>query len=273
MDKTATWLKTKAKRATHWLKTQAKKVNLAEWGMLFFTFIIALNTFYGRRQWKATGEQLYEMGEASREGRMAQWAYVDVPQEIKIRPTVEHGKVTSWIPEITMVNDGNSGTYNTLEIVNVFPSDKQLPDDFGYSDTGKRQNSDLGPHETKLFDAQPIGIDSIHTLQNGGHVYIYGLAEYWDVFQFHSSQEAKKKYQKHLREFCYELRLDSSTGDVTSIKYSPPKALVLYGPDHNCIDGVCPDYSVREKLPPPVQESLVSRATAHLLHLLRLAIP
>jgi hypothetical protein len=198
-----------------------------------------LYTRYAKRQWKAIGDELYTAGEAGRDSRKAQWAYVDIPQQLQIRTTIENGRVTSWTPEITMVNDGNTGTYLTLEVVSIAAPETAMPEDCGYPDNGKPQHSDFGPHEAELFDAPSIPIAAIRSVQNGGHVYIYGRAEYWDVFQFYG--HAKDRDHKHIREFCYELRLDSATGDVTSPNYMPPKSMALYG-THNCTDGDCLDY-------------------------------
>jgi len=166
-------------------------------------------THYARKQWEVIDNQLYRMGEANAYSRIVQSAFVDIPQEIKIWRTVEKDRVTFWTPSITMINNGSTGTYNTVEVVNVYVSDKEMPKDFDYPETGKWQNSDLGPHEKEFFDAQPIEIAAIQSIQNGGHVYIYGLAIYWNVFQFQADAKAKATYHKHLREFCYELRLDS----------------------------------------------------------------
>jgi hypothetical protein len=198
--------------------------------------------YYARKQWKTIDDQLYEMGDTEKNDRMTQRSYIDFLQQVEIRTTVENGRVTSWTPEITIVNDGNTGTYNTLEILNVHASDKELPEDFSYSETGKQQRSDLGPHETELLDAQPIPIAAIQSIQTGGHVYVYGMAEYRDVYQFYAGPQASPGFEmRHLREFCYELRLDSATGDVTSAKYTPPRSMLPVGP-HNCTDGDCKNY-------------------------------
>jgi hypothetical protein len=201
-------------------------------------------TCYTRRMWKGVGDQLYAVGEASRDSRKAQWAYVDIPQQIQILTTLENGKVTFWTFEITMVNDGNTGTYNTREMVSTSLSQTAMPEGCGFPDTGKLQHSDLGPRESALFDAQPIPIAAIQSIQKGGHVYVYGWAEYWDVFQFYGKTKATDT--SHLREFCYELRLDPIAGDITSPGYVPPKSLVLHGP-RNCTDGDCVDYTEKDK--------------------------
>ena len=231
----------------NWLKQKAKLANLAEWGMVIFTFILAATTaaytVYAKRQWQVIGGQLYVTGEANLLERMTQRAYVDFPQQIAIRTTVENGKVTSWIPEITVVNDGNTGTYNTFEVVSVFTSGTEMPKDFNYPDVGRPQYSDLGPHETEVFEAQPIGIAAVQSINHGGHIYIYGLVVYRDVFQFYGGLQASAGFERrHLREFCYELRLDSLRGDVTSPEYKPPQSMNLYG-RHNCTDGDCDDES------------------------------
>jgi len=203
-------------------------------------------TVYARKQWKVIDDQLYRMGEANEMTRQIQYAFVDIPQEIRIRRTVEKGRVTFWTPEITMINNGSTGTYNTFEVVNVYASDKEMPKDFDYPETGKWQNSDLGPHEKECFDAPQIDIAAIQSIQKGVHIYIYGLAIYWNIFQFQAKPDAKATYRKHLREFCYELRLDSLTRDITSPKYEPSVRMLLYGP-HNCTDEDCPDHKEKMK--------------------------
>jgi hypothetical protein len=187
-------------------------------------------------------QQLFASIEASKDNRMAQWAYVDIPQQVQIRNTVENGKVTFWTPEVSIVNNGSTGTFNAFEVVNVYASQTEMPDSCDIPDNGKPQSSDIGPHESELFDSPPIPIAAIRSIQSGGHVYVYGRVIYRDVFQFYSHIEHGET--RHLREFCYELRLDSMTGDVTNPTYPTPKNMVIYGP-HNCTDRVCSDYCSR----------------------------
>lgn len=224
-----------------WVCSHLRKANV--W-IALATVIMAAATgylaIYARRQWKFIGDQLYEIGESGKDERRAQWAHVDIPQQLQIRTTVENGKVTFWTPEITMVNNGNTGTYNTVEVVNIYASQTETPEACNLPDNGMPQHSDIGPREAELFEAQPIPIAAIQSIQAGDHIYIYGWVKYWDIFQFFEPPDVKARDRKHLREFCYELRLDSTTGDVISPIYVPPKSLVLHGP-RNCTDGDCPD--------------------------------
>lgn len=232
-----------------WIGRHLRKANV--W-IALATVIMAGATgylaIYARRQWKFIGDQLYEIGENGKDESRAQWAHIDIPQQLQIRTMVENGKVTSWVPEITMVNNGNTGTYNTVEVVSVSASQTEMPEACNLPDNGIPQHSDIGPHEAELFDAQPIPIAAIQSIQIGGHIYIYGGAVYRDVFQFYGA--IKHGATWHLREFRYELRLDSAMGDVTSPSYVPPKSLVLYGP-HNCTDGDCLDYREKTEMTGP----------------------
>jgi hypothetical protein len=216
-----------------------KKYNRAHFWTAAATVTMAITSAFYAYYARGIRQQLYASIEAGKDSRMAQWAYIDIPQQIQIRTTVEDGKVAFWTPEITIVNDGSTGTYNTLEVVNAYSSEVEMSESCSLPDNGKPRHSDIGPHESELFDAPRIPVAAVQSIQSGGHVYLYGRVVYRDVFQFYS--HITNGETRHLREFCYELRLDSPAGDVTSPSYVPPKSLVLYGP-HNCTDGDCPDY-------------------------------
>jgi|HubBroStandDraft_6_1064221.scaffolds.fasta_scaffold02330_8 hypothetical protein len=206
---------------------------------LLAAFAALALVLYSNRQWKFMSDQVYLTGESEKVNRMAQWPHADIPQQLQIRTITENGKVTAWIPEITMVNGGNTGTYNAVEIVSTYASPLPAPETCDFPDNGKPQHSDIGPHESELFDTQPIPVAEIKSINSGGHVYIFGSVEYRDVFEFYGLIKHGRTH--HLREFCYELRLDSTKGDIASPNYVPKASLVVYG-SRNCTDGGCDDY-------------------------------
>jgi hypothetical protein len=231
-QKPSQWLRFK-----WWMK---KEKTFTDWCVAAFTFVLAAAAIY---QFIVMNGQLYQLEVSNEMGRITmksvQRAFVTFSTKVEMATTVENGKVISWSPEIPITNSGDTEAKGLLERANIYVSEKEMPKDFAFPDTGEPQQGVLVPRDSVPYEAPGIPITAIQSIQKGGHVYVYGWAKYWDVFQVVGKPRPDwPEMKKHITKFCYELSLNSTNGDVTSPKYNPPSRMKLC-PLHNCTDEDC----------------------------------
>jgi len=96
-------------------------------------------------------------------------------------------------------NSGNTQTKNMISRVNWDYFPRNIPDDFNFTDTGKKEQSHIliGPKSSILASRLNIKQRCINDVIKGdGHVYVWGWADYNDVFE---------NTRRHRTEFCYRV--------------------------------------------------------------------
>jgi len=208
----------------------ASTATVAEVGMFLLTLVIAASsiyyTKYAKRQWKV----MRESNEISRKAlESVQRAFVLFsPNGSTIGTLVENNKVIAWTPQISIANRGATAAQKMTHHANFYISEKELPKEFDFHDTGEAHSDVLGPQDAHTVSTDPIPIRYIQAVQNHTeHVYVYGWVAYGDVFA-----------KRHVTQFCYELAVNSISGDLTDPKYLLVQRFNLCA-RHNCVDDDC----------------------------------
>ncbi|GEM_PF-3468615 len=187
-----------------------------DWSLVLPTWLLAIFTF---TLWQATRQMVKETMKSSQN---VQRAFVFIKNiDVMVIP---HQIKTIIIP--VWENSGDTPTKKMRNYVNwqYFPTDIpqhfDFPDHFGEESTAMI----IGPHAT--IPASPLEIENIYIdniLAGQGHLYIWGWAEYNDVFD---------KTIRHRTEFCNEVLISKMADNKVNFRFR------LYRL-HNGADGDC----------------------------------
>jgi hypothetical protein len=196
-----------------------------------FTGVLTVFTYYLWDVAEKTGEMAVSTQRAfiSAGGNLSFMARVVRPED--------KGKVSQLQTLITWENSGSTPTKTGLTVVSFQPWDKeQLPDGFGFPDTGPKNPIVIPPKGTGATGIPvPIGyLQDVRDRKN--KLFVWGAIVYEDIFP---------NTPKRLTEFCFKLfDVSSSNPDMsdtkTNIKWSSDACT-----QHNCYDENCPDYKER----------------------------
>lgn len=126
-------------------------------------------------------------------------------------------------------NTGKTPTENMINHVNWHYFEAEMPDGFGFPDLGDDETVPvlISPGGEVFSSNLDIGSNLIDAAKNGrGHIYIWGWAEYSDVFQ---------GTIRHRTEFCNEVEVTPIDGQPNQIRLQ----FKMYK-KHNGADAQCP---------------------------------
>jgi hypothetical protein len=194
-----------------------------DWWMVIPTWLLSFFTLglfiYTARLWKATGELVQE-SRSSLQSTQRAFVFIKILEVLNLPDTKKLIIIPQW------ENSGDTPTKNMLNHVNWALFEKDLPTDFDFPDLAGEERTPalIGPHAIQY--ASPLEIDAQHidaAIAGTGHLYIWGWAEYDDVFPGTS---------RHRTEFCNEVLISRVSGKEFSIRFRLHRK-------HNGADGEC----------------------------------
>jgi hypothetical protein len=184
-----------------------------DWLLVFFTGLLAI---YTRQLYKATGDlrrstdKLWEAGERQSERELRAFVFAKAvgitPNTITKAYTGTQGTYevpVSWVVTVIWENAGSTPTRRLFTHVNTDFFDEEMPENFTFPDLGDqtRVPTLIGPHAAVLSGGfeYKVSDPNVAAVSAGKkHLYVWGWAEYDDIFQ---------GTPRHRTEFCYELFL------------------------------------------------------------------
>ncbi len=162
-----------------------------------------------------------------------QRAFVSFSTDARVFPVVKDKQFVGVFLEIPFENSGTTPTKFLKQTIKRSEVGQAVPEDFFRGDYWKDDKAAvLGPKD-KLYGGHiyvPAGeMDALkHRTESTEHVYIFGRATYYDVFD-HTA--------RHVTKFCYELT-GFADNPVTS---SPAEAIftLCESQRYNCADSEC----------------------------------
>lgn len=109
--------------------------------------------------------------------------------------------ITKWTFFAVWKNSGKTPTRRLTSNINFWVGENAgpIPADFDFPDYSASQRSMIGPGAIMHGDRLDITVDQLQKIRAGtGHAYIWGWAEYNDVFD---------GTDRHRLEFCFEIRV------------------------------------------------------------------
>lgn len=187
-----------------------------DWWLVVPTWLLAIFTF---TLWRATKQMVKETVISSQN---AQRAFVFIKNF-----DVNFQQVNQVIINPVWENSGDTPTKKMRNHVNWTYFVTDIPPDFDFPDiTGEESTAVLiGPHATLNTSPLEINMQCIDNVAQGkGHLYIWGWAEYNDVFE---------NTNRHRTEFCSEVLISKISETEISIRFRLYK--LHNGADEECI--------------------------------------